>query len=430
MLKIFFLKLVRIYLSQSSLSRKLFRVMTEVKKEKLELQIKLEKANLEGTNQTVQDQIRIKQELIKSEIKREQLVLEETREEHPPPSPPAPKKQISKVRPQRPQKNAISLAKVAAIDTQDLFTYDNKLSGASPTKSQTSPSVKEMRSNQPDIETENQRYPTLTNIHRSKKRQNIDNLFDKYDSGIRIFNEDGSLETETEELRTEITKSPQDQELEFLFSAPKRLRSEKSKNSNEKVQIDEITNKYNFVENTDDTAVPFDDDVILNRSFSNEFSVRIKCRRHVYSYPIRQDSAFTETIEKLAKKLQILPKQIMLIHREENILHTDTPAMINLDENTILDSIILSSEVKSPTKLNEPKIKIKIQFAKNLCGLVPIMAPLTADLNGILAQICESKDLTPSQFNLQFDGEQMELSKTLQDYDLEDGDVIDAIMVT
>ena len=268
--------------------------MTEVKKEKLELQIKLEKANLEGTNQTVQDQIRIKQELIKSEIKREQLVLEETREEHPPPSPPAPKKQISKVRPQRPQKNAISLAKVAAIDTQDLFTYDNKLSGASPTKSQTSPSVKEMRSNQPDIETENQRYPTLTNIHRSKKRQNIDNLFDKYDSGIRIFNEDGSLETETEELRTEITKSPQDQELEFLFSAPKRLRSEKSKNSNEKVQIDEITNKYNFVENTDDTAVPFDDDVILNRSFSNEFSVRIKCRRHVYSYPIRQDSAFTE----------------------------------------------------------------------------------------------------------------------------------------
>ena len=399
--------------------------MTEVKKEKLEFQIKHEKANFEGNNQ-MKDQIQIKQELIKSEIKREEVIPEETREESPPPPPP--KKQVSKIRPQRPQRNAISLAKVAAIDTHDLFTYNSAPSTASPTKSQTSPSVTEMKRNQPQIETEDQRYPTMTSTHKSKKRQYIDDLFNKYDSGVCIFNEDGSLETETEEFNVSKTnKSPQDQELEFLFSAPKRFRSEKS---DEKVQIDEITNKFNFVENTDDTAASCDDDVILNRSISNEFSVRIKCKRHVYSYTMRQDSPFTETVEKLAKKLQILPKQIMLIHREENILHTDTPAMINLDENTILDSIILSSEVKSPIKPNEPKIKIKIQFAKNLCGLVPIMAPLTADLNGILVQICESKDLTPSLFHLQFDGEQMELSRTLQDYDIEDGDVIDAIMVT
>ena len=395
------------------------RIMSEIKKEKLELKIKLEKANFGENNRTVEEQIRIKQELIKSEIKKEELP--------PPPSPPLVKKQVSKDRPKRPQKNSISLAKVAAIDTQDLFTYDGALNGASPTKSQTSPSVKEMKNSQPEIETEGQRYPTFTNTHRSKKRQYIDNLFNKYDNGVSIFNEDGSLETEDEELKTKITVSPQDQELEFLFSAPKKLRSEKS---DVKVQIDEITNKYIFVENIDDTVAPYDDDVILNRSISNEFSVRIKCRRHVYSYPMRQDSTFTETIEKLAKKLKVFPKQIMLIHREENILHTDTPAMINLDENTILDSIILSSEVKSPTKPNEPKIKIKIQFAKSLCGLVPILAPLTADLNGILIQICDSKKLTSSKFHLQFDGEQMELSKTLEDYELEDGDVIDAIMVT
>ncbi|KAI6653236.1 Peroxisomal biogenesis factor 19 [Oopsacas minuta] len=436
-------------LKMTCLHSKLFDIfykMTEVKEEKLEnIPIKTEINNSEQTDtneqtkikQEMLEQTKIKQEIIKNEIQQES-VIEGTQsainstEYLSPVRTVSPQRKTPKVRPQRPKRNAISLEKVNSIDTQDLFTYNPKATKISP--KMVRQSVKEMIEIQPEIETECHRYPGMVNTCRSRKRQYIDNLFDKYDNGVRIFNEDGSLETEIENPNNETPISPQDPDLEMLILPPKKIRTRKTLERIAKSEINKITQKYNFIENIVEAAEPSYDDINLNRSTSNEFSVRIKCKRHVYSFHMLQDAAFTETIENLAKKLEILPKQIMLMHRDETVLHTDTPALLNLDENTILEAIILSSFTKSPIKPTnmqiEQKIKIKIQFAKNFGGLVPIMAPLSADLNGILVQVCESKDLTHTDFQLQFDGEQMDLNNNLQDYDLEDGDVIDAILVT
>ena len=414
----------------------------EIKEEKIEeiqsiLRIKQEITNSEQT--TKQEQIKIKREIIEqNKIKREcldnvciktensreftQSNSESTEEEFRTVTPQRIPNQNPNSRPQRPKRNALSLAKIASIDTQDLFTYDNSLNS----DKQLSPTIKEMRNSEPQIETEIHRYPYLVNTYKSKKRQNIDSLFGKYDMGIEIFNEDGSVESC--EISAETNKvSPQDTDLELVLSPPKRIRSDKTITL--QTEIDEITQKYDFIQK-DNSLIEFDD-VVLNRSISlTEFSVRIKCGRYVYSFQMRQETPFGDTIEELAKKLEISPKQIMLTHHDETVLLTDNMLSLNLDENTILEAIILSTGFISPIKTHEPKIKIKIQFAKGLGGLVQIMAPLTADLKGILTQICESKNLTPSKFQLQFDGEPMELSNTLEHYDIEEGDVIDAIMVT
>ena len=412
-----------------------------MKREKLEeteslLRIKLEKMNSEQT--ITNEQLKIKKELLEQHkvkqestdsicIKKEIETSKETQSNSQtqdgtfrtitPQRIPNPNS-----RPQRPKKNALSLAKIASIDTQDLFTYNNTSNSFS--NKQTS--TKEMVNKEPHIETEIDRFPHQFNSYRSKKRQNIDTLFDKYDLGIEIFNEDGTVE-DYDVITGTKTISPVDTDLELLLSSPKRIRSKR--NISERSEIDEITQKYDFIQK--DNSLLDCDELIVNRSISStEYSVRIKCERYVYSFQMKQDTPFSETIEKLARKLEISPKQIMLTHQDETILSTDNLSILNLDENTILDAIVLSTGFISPEKTQEPIIKIKIQFAKNLCGQVQIMAPLTADLKGILTQICESKELTPSKFRFQFDGDPMDLSCSLQDYGLEDGDVIDAIMVT
>ena len=397
---------------------------TEIKREGIEDTQSI--FNIKQEIQNTQQQTTIKQEAVvkqeftdKQEICTSKETQTQTQTEDTLPLTVIPKRIPNpNARPKRPQRNALSLAKIASIDTKNLFVYNNNNGDTLSDKQATK---------EPQIETEMHRNLVPFNVYsKSKKRKEIDTLFGRYDTGIEIFNEDGSMEN-CEVTKENKSVSPADTDLELLLAPPKRMRWENK--TAEKSEIDEITQKYDFIQ-TDNSLTEYED-AVLNKSVSTaEFTVRVKCERTVHSFQMKHDTPFSETIEKLAEELGISPKQIMLMLSDETVLPADTLTILSLDENTLLEAIILSAGFVSPARNEEPKIKIKVQFAKNLCGQVQIMAPVTADLKGILTQICESKNLTPSDFQLQFDGDSMQLSNSLLDYSLEDGDVIDAIMVT
>ena len=427
------------------------KVKEEIKSEAIQIKQEILKTKTEPDfnkdlmrikNESIES-LRLKQECIEAAKVKEELIPNLTRKDTEPLSDPEQTekteishglpKQTSKPRPKRPKRSALSLEKIASVDTEDLFVYNSE--NNTPLKKRIA-SIQEMSANEPIIETEEDRYPSEFSAQvKRKRRQNIDVLFDKYDSGIGILNEDGSIDTDETFHQNKVETLPEiheDTELDILLSRPKKFKSSRGLDSLEKSEIDAITEKYDFLDQSTkhlSESVSEFEDIQLNWSLSKEFTVRIKCSRCVYSFQTRNDSTFEDVIERLAQKLEVDANKIMLTLKDDTVSPSDTPLSINLEENSIVDAIILSTAILTQSQPDEPKIKIKIQFSKQLGGQIPILAPLNTELNGILDQICESKNFT-EKFQLQFDGEILNLSSTLQDYEIEDDDVIDAIMVT
>ncbi|XP_055677872.1 DNA repair protein Rad60 [Lutzomyia longipalpis] len=164
-----------------------------------------------------------------------------------------------------------------------------------------------------------------------------------------------------------------------------------------------------------------------NNDIDYEITIKLKWKEQIERIPFRYLQSFRVLFENLSKKEGVAPNMILLLMEDRIVAPTDTPSSIGY---TSIDFI--SGRVVQPnmlTVVSPKKLHLKIQSDQWRKPLA-VTTEKTDKIEDLLKRCALELKCATDEINLRFDGEILNSAMTLQDLELEGGELIDCVFNT
>lgn len=163
-------------------------------------------------------------------------------------------------------------------------------------------------------------------------------------------------------------------------------------------------------------------------------TVRIKHGRQTYRYPIRKSEPFKRVISEIADKMDINSNRVLLVLNDKTIHSYDSPTSLGLQVADIVychissnDRSILEDSLTEENGTNQIKLYVQSRNSKQK---QEFLISRNQPIDEIVRKYSIQTNIDPSHLKLHFDGEDLTLSDTPDELELEDGYCLDIIHVT
>lgn len=170
------------------------------------------------------------------------------------------------------------------------------------------------------------------------------------------------------------------------------------------------------------------DDTPSSLEVPKSMTLRIRIGSSTERFSVGVSELFSSIIERVAEKLQVDPKSLLLTHQTQTIQSRDTPESLGISTTDFIDGVLLAvsrgdEEDEDSAQAGEDAITIRVQTEKNS---EVYRISKTAPLSKIMQKFAETIGVAESKIAFRFDGERVQPEQTADDLGMEDEDAIDA----
>ncbi|XP_033121607.1 NFATC2-interacting protein-like [Anneissia japonica] len=177
-------------------------------------------------------------------------------------------------------------------------------------------------------------------------------------------------------------------------------------------------------------VVLLDDDTPSPKKQRRAIVVKIRSKSGLHRTVLQMEENFETVFNELAAKEGVNLNQIMLSRGEQIIKISDTPACLKLQLAHILDCVIVDSLNNSSLIENldeDATVRVKVQgTGKNLSTVISILK--TSTFHTLRKKYSEFVGVSEAKIKFRFDGEPVNMNSKPADLEIEDDDIIDAIV--
>lgn len=171
---------------------------------------------------------------------------------------------------------------------------------------------------------------------------------------------------------------------------------------------------------------------LIGSASKERITIRVRYRGNIRKYTISKGDPLSVVCSLLASELKADSSKFLLSHKTSTLSLTDSPLSLGLTTADIIDAIQMSeslhsacSEAGGPRNLRSggSNIKIKIQTSKRS---INYSIARTDPLKKAMEAFAKEMHVLAKQMSFSFDGDPIAPTQTAEDFDMEDGDCIDA----
>uniref|UniRef100_A0A1B0DM22 Uncharacterized protein n=2 Tax=Phlebotomus papatasi TaxID=29031 RepID=A0A1B0DM22_PHLPP len=168
--------------------------------------------------------------------------------------------------------------------------------------------------------------------------------------------------------------------------------------------------------------------VELSREVDYEITIKLKWKDQIERIPYTNQQPFQDLLKMLAEREGTTEKKIVLMMNDSIVYATDTPSSIGYTSVHFISGRVVDSVLEPNKKVKKVKtdIEVKIQSDRWKRPLA-VSVPKTDTVQKLLEMCAKALECSTNDINLRFDGEILSETMTMQDLELEGGEMIDCV---
>uniref|UniRef100_A0A8C5PJY4 NFATC2-interacting protein n=1 Tax=Leptobrachium leishanense TaxID=445787 RepID=A0A8C5PJY4_9ANUR len=164
------------------------------------------------------------------------------------------------------------------------------------------------------------------------------------------------------------------------------------------------------------------DVIFLDSSPAPEVTIKVRRRGEIFRINLSTRDPLEKLVEAMSSRLKVIPSQILLLLRDEELDTAQTPRSLNLTVADIIDCMVLSRS-EEPETAEDDRLCLKVQ-GKEKESHLSIFVGKSEPLQSLMDQYVAAKGL-PQKVSFMFEGRKLKGKSTAEELGLENDDIIE-----